>query len=217
VRLRAAYRNPTASDKDAARFIPISMIETIITQETVQDILKQECPELQGPESKPELGKLAQDICPSRRRLFALLLLHLKAPCIKCFVKCGITDMDFPFTQTPNPSESSKLTEVHPRGDVEFERPLNCLGKWKVSEVEWFLDWQHVVASPFFDLGPESLYLYTLPKDSVLPFIESESAGEGGHANVSKVLIHPAHHNFPTQPVRKWTAQSSRGIRSHGI
>jgi hypothetical protein len=213
VRLRAAYRNSTASDKDA-RFIPINMIETILTQETVQDILKQEFPELQSPESKPELGKLAQDICPSRRRLFALLLLNSKAACIKCFVKCGITDMDFPFAQAPNPSESA---EVHPRGDVEYERPLNCLGRWKPYEVEWFLGWQHVVASPFFDLGPGSLYLYTLPKDSVLPFIESERAGEGGHANVSKVLIHPAHHNFPTQPVRKWTAQSSRGIRSHGI
>ncbi|KAL2195580.1 kinase-like domain-containing protein, partial [Corynascus similis CBS 632.67] len=144
-----------------------------------------------------ELDNLTQDICRSRRRLFALLLLNLSAKCIKCFVKCGVTDMDFPFTQDPNSSESTK---VHPRGDVEYEKPLNCFSEWKPSEVEWFLHWQHIVASPFFDLEPGKLYLYTLPKDSVLPFIESERAGEGGHAHVWKVLIHPAHHNFPTQP-----------------
>lgn len=203
-RLRAAYCKSTASDKDAV-FIPISKIESILTQETVQDILKQEFPELQSAESKPDLDKLTQDICPSRRRLFALLLLNLSAGCIKCFVNCGVTDMDFPFAQAPN---SSELTEVHPRGDVEYQRPVDCFSEWKPSEVEWFLRWQHVVASPFFDLAPESLYLYILPKDSVLPFIESESAGEGGHANVWKVLIHPAHHNCPSEQVRNWPPKS---------
>ncbi|KAH6847082.1 kinase-like domain-containing protein [Chaetomium sp. MPI-CAGE-AT-0009] len=195
-RLRAAYCKSTASDKDA-EFIPISKIESILTHETVENILKQEFPELQSAESKPELDKLTQDICPSRRRLFALLLLNWTARCIKCFVKCGVADKDFPFALAPNSSESAK---VHPRGDDEYKRPLDCFSKWKPSEVEWFLSWQHVVASPFFDLEPGSLYLYILPKDSVLPFIESERAGEGGHANVWKVLIHPAHHNFPTQP-----------------
>ncbi|KAK4119075.1 kinase-like protein [Parathielavia appendiculata] len=197
-RLRKARVGASDKDpRDRAVFIPISDIERIITQETVRDVLGQEFPELQGAEGKPELDKLTQDICPSRRRLFALLVLNLSAKCIKCFVKSGVTDMDFPFTQAPDPSESAK---VHPRGDVEYEKPLDCFGKWKTSEVEWFLEWQHAVASPFFDLGPGSLYLYTLPRDSRLPFIESELVAMGGHANVWKVLIHPAHHNFPTQP-----------------
>jgi hypothetical protein len=205
-RLRGAYCKSTASDKDAD-FIPISKIESILTQETVEDILKQEFPELQSAESKPELDKLTQDIFPSRRRLFALLVLNWSARCIKCFVKCGVDDMDFPFSQAPNSSESAK---VHPRSDVEYERPVDCFSKWKPSEVEWFLRLQHAVAPPFFDLGPDSLYLYILPKDSVLPFIESERTGEGGHANVWKVLIHPAHHTFPTQPVRNGPPKISR-------
>ncbi|KAK4243164.1 kinase-like domain-containing protein [Corynascus novoguineensis] len=195
-RLRAAYCKSTASDKDAD-FIPISEIESILTQETVEAILRQELPGLESAESKLELDKLAQDICRSRRRLFALLLLNFSAKCIKCFVQCGVTDMDFPFAQSPNSSESAK---VHPRGDVEYEKPIDCFSEWKPSEVEWFLRWQHVVASPFFDLEPGRLYLYPLPKDSVLPFIESERAGEGGYAHVWKVMIHPAHHSFPPQP-----------------
>ena len=196
-RLRAAYCKSKASDN--AKFIPISEMESILTQQTVQDVLKQVFPELQSTESRPDLDKLTQDICPSRRRLFALLLLIENARCIKCFVKCSVTDMEFPFTQAPNSSDSAR---IHPKGDDGYERPLDCFSNWKHHEVEWFLHSQHAVASPFFDLRPESLYFYPLPKDSVLPFIESEQAGEGGHSNVWKVLIHPAHHNFPTQLVR---------------
>ncbi len=195
-RLRAAYCKSKATGSDNAKFIPISEIESLITQETVQDVLRQVFSELQSTGSKPELDKLTQDICPSRRRLFALLVLGSRAGCIRCFVQGNITDSDFPFTS------SSDSATIHPRGDAGHERPLNCFREWGPHEVEWFMHSQHIVTSPFFDLGPESLCFYPLPKDSVLPFIESEPAGEGGHSNVWKVSIHPAHHNFPPQEVR---------------
>lgn len=191
-RLRASSCPSKASD---VNFMPICEIEKILSREAVQEVLKQEIGRLSGVEATAELEKLTQDICgvPSRRRLFALLLLGERAECIPCFVECDIDDTDLPFSAASNTSE---LPDVYPRSNGKVQGRLKCVKNWKTSEVEWLLDRQHVVASPFFDLAPGNLFLYTLPNDTILPFIESEVAGEGGYANIWKVLIHPAHHNF---------------------
>jgi len=196
-RLRASYCMSKASDSKT-HFIPISEIERVLSREAVQEVLEQKIHGLSGDESTAKLEKLTQDICgvPSRRRIFALLLLGDRAECIQCFVNCSIDDTHLPFFAT------SDLTEVHPRGDARRENRLECFEAWKPSEVEWLLTWQHAVASPFFDLSPGTLFLYILPEDTILPFVESEVAGQGGYANVWKVLIHPAHHNFRSSPVR---------------
>jgi len=198
-RLGESLCKSKSSDKD---FIPICEIERILSLEAVREVLKEE---VRGPscaESDAELEKLTQDICgvPSRRRLFAHLLRGEKADYIRCFIECGVDDTDLPFIQSPSNSE---LAGIHPRSDTTFQKRLKCFEKWNARDVEWFLDRQHVVASPFFDLAPGKLLLYSLPKDTILPFTEAKVAGEGGYANVWKILIHPAHHNFPCPAVRQ--------------
>ncbi|KAK5656067.1 hypothetical protein OQA88_5206 [Cercophora sp. LCS_1] len=189
--LRRAICKCKAKDKDA-EFIPINEIERILSAENVANTLKDVIPRLLDHESTANLDRLTEEICTSRRRLFALLLLNEHVECIECFVSCGITDRALPFTQM-----SRDPFELRPRSDGEEQKPVvKCFNGWRDSDFEWLLHKQHCVAVPFFDLSPESLYLYTIPKDSILPFVEWVPAGEGGHSNVWKVSIHPAHHNF---------------------
>jgi len=182
-----------------ANFIPISEIERILSLSAVQEVLKQEIQDLSDVESTAELEKLTQDICgvPSRRRLFSLLLLNERAECIRCLVRRNIDDTHLPFFA------ASDLTEVHPRGDVGLENRLECFETWRASEVGWLLNRQHTVTAPFFDLSPGALSNYILHEDTILPFIRIEEAAQGGSANLWKVSIHSAHHNFENSAVRK--------------
>lgn len=175
-RLRESQCKSKDSDKE---FIPFCEIERILSREAVQEVLKQVIDSLSSVESEAELEKLTEDICgvPSRRRLFALLIRAEQADCIRCFVEYGVDDTDFPFAPSP---EISAPVVVYPRSDTGYQKGLDCFGTWTISGVEWLLDRQHAVAPPFFDLTPGRLLHYTLPKDAILPFTESEDAGVGG-------------------------------------
>ncbi|KAK4110324.1 kinase-like protein [Canariomyces notabilis] len=183
--LRGFYCKP--GDSARLKFIPISDIERCLSEENVQDVLRQEIP-------RANLDELTKRICgvPSRRRLFAILVLGNKTSCIKCLIDSDIDDSDLPFVIV---SQASSSESVYTRTG----KRIKCFDDWDDSEIEWLLGQQHAVACPFFDLGSGDLFFYDLPNDAVLPFVEAELAGEGGEAKVQKVLIHPAHHNFPGQ------------------
>lgn len=199
-------------NEDGAKFLPISDIQRTLTSYNVRRVLKEtfSAPSL----SEVELDQLTQDICgapqdmssegqprrASRQRLFALLLLAEKPQFISCFVECAVDDSDLPFMESPSRKTTqaglSKDLTLHARSDVELKRALKCFDGRSPVLMEWFVKRQYAVLSPFFDLDSENVCLYHLPSDIVLPFIESKEADEGGQATVSRVLIHPAHHNF---------------------
>ncbi|GAB1315705.1 Kinase-like domain-containing protein [Madurella fahalii] len=189
-------------------FIPIKEIERIVSRENVQEVLVQEIPRLSRPESEEELDRLVQEICGGdrlRRRIFALLLLGERSECIECFIDCGVDDTDLPFVGVKPGLDTSKPAEGYPKSGYwvysrkDRNRKLKCFDEWKRHQIEWLLNQQHAVAPPFFDFSPGKLFLYNLPEGTVLPFIKYNRADEGGYSSVFKVLIHPAHHNFPGQ------------------
>ena len=196
--------------KDGEYFFPINSIQKTLTSYKVRQVLKKTFSKL----STAELDQLTLDICGAprgmttggqphrtcRQRLFAILLLGEKPQCIRCFVECGVDDNDLPLVAFRSPKNTqadiTKSLTLYTRSDVEFKRAVKCFDNWQTFHREWFVDHQYAVLSPFFDLDPGNVCLYLLPSEIVLPFIESEEVVVGGQASVSKVLIHPAHHNF---------------------
>ncbi|KAK0643155.1 kinase-like domain-containing protein [Cercophora newfieldiana] len=192
--LRVRYVKSKAIQCHDKDFLPISDIEMIVSTENVYEVLRQEIDDL----SEEDAGRLSQEICDRdrpRRRVFALLLLGDQAGCIRCFIDCGVDDTDLPFLGVkakPDAQHRSKFSiysRKNPNGT------LRCFNKWKVKDIEWLLNQQHVVAPPFFDLSPGKLFLYDLPEGTVLPFTKHEMHVVGGYATVYQVLIHPKHHN----------------------
>ena len=191
-------------------FLPIGDIERVVSTENVHEVLKQEIENL----SEEDLDRLSREICsrsPSRCRVFALLLLGELTKCIRCFIACNIDDTDLPFLKKDPESHEVFSTK-------DAQKRLKCFRtcRWKRKDLDWLLDHQHAVASPFFDFSPKKLFLYDLPEGTVLPFTQYERVDEGGFATVFRVAIHPDHYNSPVQGVRKSRQKNHPGLAEKG-
>jgi serine/threonine protein kinase len=164
---------------------------------------------LEGPGRPPltdgEVFEYASRICQEKQqpedpdpgfcKMFAILLLLDRGWEIVRFVDAGIGDAQLPleavYVDGPNAPPRMRL-----RGDPD--KPLDCLSHWSIMTHERFEETQWAMLAPFLARGkPKEAWFYIFSDKVVLPWTKEERSGrEGGYGWITKVEIHPSHHNF---------------------
>ncbi|KAH8802626.1 kinase-like domain-containing protein [Xylogone sp. PMI_703] len=139
----------------------------------------------------------------TRRKIFAILGLMDKVEDIIHFVEAGLYDNDLPFKLQ---GDSCPQLRLSGKGRDDDTGHILLFDKWRPHEIESFNTYQWQLIAPYFRLvtGMEPKVLhYNLQNEIILPFIvDLEQAGRaeghnvGGFADVWRVQIHPAHHNY---------------------
>ncbi|KAK0111473.1 hypothetical protein ONS95_001828 [Cadophora gregata] len=138
------------------------------------------------------------------RKIFVILVLIDKTRSITKFIDIGISDSDLPLVLAKRmDSKGSKELRL----SRNPEKHLSCFSKqWKQLHFRNFEHYQWTTLSPFFAKGGyKQVKHYPLQDQAILPFISCSPdegrigktlAFEGGFSRVSKIDIHPDHHNF---------------------
>ncbi|KAK7974509.1 hypothetical protein PG989_016357 [Apiospora arundinis] len=194
--LRSSYVR--SSGRENSVFIPVDKIEALICPRNVHQELA----------SSTILASAAIDNCVSdicgphnsrknRRKIFAILALIEREVEITSFIEADICDADLPLDlqYDPHGSPSTQSLALNRTGcEPRF------IGDWKSSTKELFDRYQWIVNSPCLSVGRDQKILHhDLVPQAILPFIEGGRPQEsriGGFGSVSRVQIHPAHHNF---------------------
>lgn len=147
-----------------------------------------------GNNSKPE----------SYLKIFAILVLIERVSSIGDFIKEGVDDSALPLRRVEVKSARVPRFELRPR--PQDSSRLACLRRWNQVQLMQFDDWQWTVMAPFFSRAVDGKVMrYRFPDSTILPFSKEkrqpgdlleEQEFEGGFGKVSKVHIHPEHHNF---------------------
>lgn len=211
-------------------YIPISSLDTIMTQDTIKTIL----PCIAKGLTLDQLDGLPRIIFGRRvdsqstpvsfRKILSVLILIGKANSIVDFVQAGISDNKLPLQKLGKGREFQL-------GLSGSNEPLHCFAKWESRDIENFEDRQWETLAPFFSRGIETdnrVQHYELRMQHPLPFDIMENSGNSGdgtqnignirpapdlvssesidgmrgaHGIVKKVKIDPAHHNLPSYTV----------------
>ncbi|RSL93552.1 hypothetical protein CEP52_013205 [Fusarium oligoseptatum] len=217
--LLAEYRKPQAGSKG---FIPRGHIWRVLQE---RDVRQEIVESLSGP-SGPSQAILAKAdeytrlICnpsPHRRsrhgnnskpesylKIFAILVLIERVSSIGDFIKEGVDDSALPLRRVEVKSTRVPKFELRPR--PQDSSRLACFKRWNQVQLMQFDDWQWTVMAPFFSRAVDGKVMrYRFPDSTILPFSKEkrqpgdpfeEQEFEGGFGKVSKVYIHPEHHNF---------------------
>ncbi|KAM0420961.1 hypothetical protein ACHAPT_011204 [Fusarium lateritium] len=216
--LLAEYRKPQAGSKG---FIPRGHIRRVLQERDVREEIVQS---LSGPsdpsqailDKADEYTKLICSPPPQKRpknrntskpksylKIFAILVLIERVSCIGDFIKEGVDDSALPLRRVEVKARVPKF-ELRPR--PQDSTRLACFKRWNQVQLMQFDDWQWTVMAPFFSRAVDGKVMrYRFPDSTILPFSKEkrqpgdpldEQEFEGGFGKVSKVFIHPEHHNF---------------------
>ncbi|AEO69058.1 uncharacterized protein THITE_2026366, partial [Thermothielavioides terrestris NRRL 8126] len=200
-----------SSRPKGAFFYPRGSVERLMTEniDDVAGIISAGRHYLEGPGRPPltdgEVFEYASRICQEKQqpedpdpgfcKMFAILLLLDRGWEIVRFVDAGIGDAQLPleavYVDGPNAPPRMRL-----RGDPD--KPLDCLSHWSIMTHERFEETQWAMLAPFLARGkPKEAWFYIFSDKVVLPWTKEERSGrEGGYGWITKVEIHPSHHNF---------------------
>lgn len=193
----------SAAGQDDSRFLPVSELEEIITIPHI-------CGELKRLGLTSNAEWLAHQVwtrvgssngkTTTRRKLFAILCLMDQAGEIQKFIDQEIFDCHLPF--------EFDLSQ----GRTRTGTLISLFTDWKSCERDNFRSYQGQFLAPYLKLGNDTVTKfrkYDLHRCVVLPFTENEIKEScyiyqafGGYSVVSRVMIHPAHHDFVTTTVR---------------
>ena len=154
---------------DSQHFVPQDVLPSLMSQELVRKILS---------ETKLEhyrIEELAHAIVPGAQKIFAILVLIGRPELILVFIEDDQLQ--------PNSLDHKlplQLNKLHAVLDDE-------------SAVLGFYREQWAFIAPIF--SPSSMPRI-LEKNTILPFTESSSVGEGGFGAVHAIQIDPSHHSF---------------------
>jgi hypothetical protein len=182
-------------DKQIKFFWTNKLLERILTRKRVME-------ELQAyQEVNPALfngttiAVCADNILKYHYKIFAILTLLGKGPCIRDVME-ALKDTDLPLS-----TSKSTLCPLYRRSRRTSKRqPVACLSRpdWKPVHREAFLRYQYALNPEFLDLEADR----RTPKhrdfgyETVLPFIHEEEGQQGAYGTVTKVTIHPDCHGF---------------------
>ncbi|KAI1747487.1 kinase-like domain-containing protein [Xylaria castorea] len=205
----ACLEEPTRYNR---KYIPVDKQCELITRDSVSEILITVGIPLNGDDLKSVVNQiLPRYSCsgptitptrsPSRRKLFAILVMLGVPDKIFLFILEEIWDSHLPFQRNPDTQrwerhdtvDSDKLLEVACSKDDIWDPQLKDL----FEVYQWYL------TSPIFDMGGPELMHYSLHKNTPLPFIGDNPSDEqpvnGGFGEVRKVQIYPAHHTLTSK------------------
>lgn len=133
----------------------------------------------------------------SYRKIFTILALIEKADTIPEFLREGVHDGDLPLMKLEKDGKPGifKLGRKSQEGKAAY--PLRCFKTFSRINFLNFEDYQWAVLAPIFDRPHKNdVNYYDLDDPVILPFMEEEEVSEGGFGRISRVKIHPDHHNF---------------------
>jgi hypothetical protein len=184
-------------DRKTKYFWTNELLDRILTLERVMEELQayqEKDPAFFG--GKP-ITACAKNILKEHHKVFAILTLIDKGPCIKNVIADRLKDTDLPLS-TNNESPSYPL---YRRSRKKSEpQKVKCLSgpDWRAPHRELFFKYQYALDPEFLDLEQDR----RTPKhkefgcETVLPFLSQEERQQGGYGVVTKVDIHPNCHGF---------------------
>lgn len=191
-----------SSPPEGHLFFPRGLVEGLITTEVVVEALKDRKGELEfmrpEPISDAEIEKIAEDVCSSSRsyrKMFAILILLEREWEIVSFIKDDLCDSDLPLSAVPVGGQGL-LVKLRRKSDLTTD--LSCLRRWGPKVHENFDKEQWAMVAPFFARAKSNRAgFYELSSKDILPWVEvNSSLHQGGYSSISRVIIHPSHHNF---------------------
>ncbi|KAI0477809.1 hypothetical protein GGR56DRAFT_427518 [Xylariaceae sp. FL0804] len=188
-------------------FLPLGKLFELLSRDRVERLLEEIFPGDDEP-----LGQMVNAVCdPKTGRLLILatLIAMKKAQSITHFIKNDVRDSHLPLRRFTEPGNKNRIL-FYRKCDKEDDpecQPLDCLdGHWKYFEMGDFCDYQYRFVVPFFAMAQREVVFHKIEEPKVcLPFLEWEQLTRGGYATVSKVKMHPSHHDF----VDKDTSESN--------
>lgn len=200
-------------------FFPRVELDRLITEQCVYEELSRQLDT--NAYGREEIFKIAKDVCQetvldeeensnkqkirSFRKLFVVLVLINKTSAIIKFLANDINDSDLPLVKVLRQHKKNSYTL---RLSREPDRRLRCFGRsWDQLHIRNFDEYQWKTLSPFFSRGGhKEVKHYKFQKEVILPFLETsgekssltdcELSLKGGFGTISKIHIHPQHHNF---------------------
>lgn len=157
-------------------FLPISALESLVTEETIERELHRTIPP-----SALERSNLPSKIARNCRKLFAILTYVKKAKLITVFLDEQMTDSDLPL----------KVPLAVLRQENQGGLP-KVFENWTWRDIHDFCHAQWAFLAPVFDKVHDH---YELDNNVIFPFIEDgeSSLRQGGYSEVWRVRIHQAH------------------------
>lgn len=168
------------------QFLPRNALREILTDNTIQLLLKQENETSSIPLTDITGNKM-------RIKIFAILLLIEKTAYLGHIIRQGVSDDDLPL----RPGQLLKT----------------CLGS-EESVVEFFRYKQFTVDVPTWDFSAHNIQEKQYDPDIKLPFLTKSEISRGGQGIVWKVKIHCDHYKTRTQsvswrnPMIYWVSQA---------
>ncbi|KAI1108977.1 kinase-like domain-containing protein [Nemania sp. NC0429] len=177
-------------------FLPSKRLENLIRSWDLEEELTRR---LQCTTDPRTIQDLAEKICAegkSCQKIFTILALIEKADTIVEFLDEGVHDGDLPLIKLDKAGRPG-LFELGRKSKTGTAQPLECFRSFSRINVINFEDYQWAVLAPVFDRPhKKDVSHYDLEDPVILPFTEEEEVSEGGFGRISRVKIHPDHHNF---------------------
>jgi hypothetical protein len=157
------------------QFLPLNIIDNVITKETVQA----EVPWRNRALIRGLSGKVVQQA----KKVFAILVLMGEPLAITELLPEGLTDDHLPLSQQGGQNDNI-LVSVRGKTFRSFE-------SWrKKARVDEFLEKQWLVQAPVLDITGKHI---TLDPNCPFPFSTADEVGGGRFSTVYKSALHPAH------------------------
>lgn len=179
--------------------------DDLLNEDTIAEYAKRICPDTVVPDARFDSGD--QIKTNSYIKILAILIMMENPTAILKILQDpeGVDDSDLPLIKSPRPKDE-RLYDLRLKRDPK--KVLNCFPrKWNQLNIRNFEEWQWMFLPHVFvnSTGHKEVRHDVLEKSRILPFIRDRYASskielEGGFARVSKVVIHPKHHNFFTPP-----------------
>ncbi len=185
--LRDKLRDQKCEEKPWIWFVPVNAQDAIIDKQTIIDYIS-----FTNPSQTTRASEYAELILQHAKRLFAALVMIRKGAEICSLLDEKVHDKDLPFKSDSDGGQFQLQTRAG--------HTIKGLGEWSKNELEKLLKYQWRMTAPVFKEYGE----YVFDKHTILPFLSTTDADTdksiypepSGYSDVSRVCIHPAHHNF---------------------
>jgi hypothetical protein len=188
---------------NGAFFYPRAELEALITPKEVAQVIAQGRRSLEIVKktlTDDEIDEYAARACldtlhdgtkVSYKKVFATLLFIRQGWDIVLFIDEHLHDGELPLEAV---TVTGTLRMRH-KSDPEADLP--CLSHWDPLAHHYFEQNQWSLLAPFLAKGDNCAWFYQLSGKDVLPWTSKDSCvREGGYGSISRVKIHPNHHNF---------------------
>jgi hypothetical protein len=184
-----AFQHSALNDR---AYLPLDQLTEIITPTVVRSLLRTHFHDEATRQQMEEgmLGNVSgQSQWPTRRRIFAILILLKEVERIRDFIKTEIDDASLPFgLQHTDDSEPDTWLLTN-------EEPPRPFLRWPAKIAYDFSLYQQIIHVPFLKFPDEVIYFYSLHHEAILPFSSYKLHDIGGYSNVHQAIIHHAHHD----------------------